>query len=81
MTPLQFWEQHIKTFLKAIEQIGGEVDGVLIKPPCDIQTLKKVEEQLGMRLPDSLRFIVTDFTAGIEMSWSLPDGDELILVV
>lgn len=71
------WEDDIKEFIKAIEGIGGEVDGYLIKPPVSISVIRHVEEELGVSLPESFIKVISEFTSGMEMNWSLPDDEDL----
>jgi hypothetical protein len=77
MSSWRSWEDNIKTFLQAIQRIGGEVDGYLFKAPSNIQLIHEVEDKLGIKLPLSFTKIVTEFSSGMEMNWSLPDDEEL----
>ncbi|MEV5027944.1 SMI1/KNR4 family protein [Paenibacillus sp. LPE1-1-1.1] len=76
MKTWETWEDNIKVFIKAIEFIGGEVDGYLIKPSVSISVIKSVEEELGVSLPESFIKVISEFISGMEMVWSLPDDDE-----
>lgn len=77
MKTWETWEDDIKAFIKAIEGIGGEVDGYLIKPPVSVSVIRNVEEELGVSLPESFIKVISGFTSGMEMNWSLPDDEEL----
>jgi hypothetical protein len=70
------WENRFAAFLKAIENIGGEAEGYLIKPSANALDVKKVEKQLGYSLPQSFVKVVLEYTRGMEISWSLPDEDD-----
>ncbi|WP_042161475.1 SMI1/KNR4 family protein [Paenibacillus gorillae] len=77
MSDWNLWEQRLISFIDAIEHIGGEAGGYKIKPPADLGEIKKIEEQLGQRLPQSFVRVMTEFSRGMEVYWSLPDEDLL----
>ncbi|GGG70387.1 SMI1/KNR4 family protein [Paenibacillus radicis (ex Gao et al. 2016)] len=77
MNDWNLWEQRLISFNDAIEGIGGEAGGYTINPPVDLLEIKKIEEQLGHSLPQSFVQVITEFSGGMEVSWSLPDEDSL----
>ncbi|MFF2089518.1 SMI1/KNR4 family protein [Paenibacillus sp. NPDC058174] len=77
MSDWNLWEQRLVSFIAEIEKIGGEFEGYTIKPPADLLEIKKIEEQLGHRLPQSFVRVMTEFSRGMKVSWSLPDEDSL----
>lgn len=73
------WEQRFNAFLESVNKIGGEAEGYLIKPPASLIEVSRIEKQIGLSLPKSLVKVITEYSSGIEMVWSLPDEEDLIV--
>ena len=74
------WEQWIKrwnTATKACCNLGGEAEGLLVKPPATLKQIEDVEKNLGVKLPPSFRTVLLEFSAAMEFSWRLPDDEFL----
>ncbi|XWN33903.1 MAG: SMI1/KNR4 family protein [Devosia sp.] len=77
-----------KSTLRAVERLGGstsleaaraadirhsEVWGLRIDEPASLNDIERVETELGLRLPGSLRDIFQHHSSRIEFCWQLPD--------
>jgi SMI1 / KNR4 family (SUKH-1) len=62
--------------LAACKRVGGEVSQLVIVQPATEHEVASVEAQLGMRLPESFRDVLLQFSARVEFWWSLPDDAE-----
>lgn len=74
-----YWEQRCNTFLESVKKIGGKAEGFIIKPPASLIEVRKIEEQIGLTLPQSFVKVITEYSRGIEMAWSLPKHEDLIV--
>jgi hypothetical protein len=62
--------------LHACKRLGGEVSDLVIVQPATEHEVALVEAQIGMRLPDSFREVLLQFSSRVEFWWSLPDHIE-----
>ncbi|MVO15284.1 SMI1/KNR4 family protein [Parasedimentitalea huanghaiensis] len=67
------WEET----LKSIDRFGGEVEDLVIERAATQDEVQQVESNLGHRLPESFRRMLTGFSKSVEMTWSLPEELEL----
>lgn len=73
--PWSVWEQRWKTTLSAIEDRGGEVSNLTIKPSVPIEQITLLEQELEVKLPTSLIRVLTEYSSEVQVSWSLPDEE------
>lgn len=72
------WEKRWEAVLNSVRDIGGEANGVLIKPPARIEQIRKIEQELKVKLPSSFIKVLTEYSGEVELSWSLPDDEDLM---
>lgn len=72
------WEKRWEAVLKSIRDIGGEANGVIINPPAQIEQIKRIEEELNVKLPSSFIKVLTEYSSEVELSWTLPDDEHLL---
>jgi len=66
----------IETITSRIKEIGGEVQEVIIDEPASLEQIIKTEEQLGVRLPESFKKVLKEFSGNFSLRWFLPDNME-----
>ncbi|WP_313894427.1 SMI1/KNR4 family protein [Psychrobacillus sp.] len=59
-----------------IQEIGGEVQEVVIGEPALLEKIIQTEEQLGLKLPESFRKVLLEFSGDFSLRWFLPDDME-----
>lgn len=59
-----------------IQEIGGEVQEVVIGEPALLEKIIQTEEQLGVKLPESFRKVLLEFSGDFSLRWFLPDDME-----
>ena len=67
------WIDSMKRTLLAVQRFGGETEPLVIAPPASEQEVASVEAALGMAVPASLRRVLTEFSACVNLRWELPD--------
>ncbi len=71
--PWTAWPARWEAALDACGKLGGETPQLVIKPPATNEELERVEAELGMRLPESFRTVLSEFSSTVELRWHLPD--------
>jgi hypothetical protein len=71
------WEKRWRTVLKAIEELDGDVEPLEILERATNEQIVTVEQKLGMELPECLKTVLMNFSAGVNFTWYLPDDLEL----
>ncbi|PEJ58789.1 SMI1/KNR4 family protein [Bacillus sp. AFS002410] len=66
----------VKAIASRIKEIGGEVQEVIIDEPASIEQIIKTEEQLGIKLPESFKKVLIEFSGNFSLRWFLPDHME-----
>jgi hypothetical protein len=66
----------IEVITSRIKEIGGEVQEVIIDEPASLEQIIKIEEQLGVKLPESFKKVLNEFSANFSLRWFLPDNME-----
>ncbi|BDG46001.1 MULTISPECIES: SMI1/KNR4 family protein [Parageobacillus] len=66
----------IKAITSRIKEIGGEVQEVIIDEPASLEQIIKTEEQLGVKLPESFKKVLREFSGSFSLRWFLPDNME-----
>lgn len=64
----------IETITSKINELGGEVQEVLIGEPASLDQLLKTEEELGVKLPESFKKVLKEFSGNFSLRWFLPDN-------
>lgn len=62
----------IEQIARRIEEIGGEVKEVIIKDPATELKIQWVEKKLGVRLPESFKYVLLNFSAEFSFRWFFP---------
>ena len=73
----QFITDHISSFLRSIEWLGGDVDDLIIDAPATETDLNVIEKELEKPLPLELRRFATKVSPRIAFHWNLPDNFKL----
>lgn len=68
------WASRWQAALDACKRKGGECRPLVIAPPALPNDVDEIEKKIAHVLPTSFRKVLTDFSADVEISWSLP-GD------
>ncbi len=63
----------IEAITTRIKEIGGEVQEVIIDEPSSIEQILQTEEQLGIKLPESFKKVLQEFSGNFSLRWFLPD--------
>ncbi|WP_214796884.1 SMI1/KNR4 family protein [Exiguobacterium sp. s5] len=66
-------EKRIHTIAFNIQQIGGDVQEVVIEPPTSHKQILQMEERLGVNLPESFKIVLQKFAGQFSFYWSLPE--------
>lgn len=65
--------KRIHTIASNIQQIGGDVQEVVIEPPTSHKQILQMEERLGVVLPESYKSVLQEFAGEFSLFWSLPE--------
>lgn len=63
----------IEKIVERIEELGGEVQEVLIDEPATLNEIQAIEEQLSVELPASFKKVLLEFSKNFSLRWFLPD--------
>lgn len=66
----------IKAITSRIKEIDGEVQEVIIDEPATLEQIIKTEELLGVKLPESFKKVLKEFSGNFSLRWFLPDNME-----
>ena len=69
----------IKAITSRIKEIDGEVQEVIIDEPATLEQIIKTEELLGVKLPESFKKVLKEFSGNFSLRWFLPDNMEQLL--
>ncbi len=67
------WRERFNAALQACEQKNGECERIIIHEPATTEQVEAVETELGQPLPTSFKEVLINFSARVELRWSLPD--------
>lgn len=67
------WVSRWQAAIDACQRKGGEQGKLLIGPPATTEAVADVESALGRPLSPSFKRVLLDFSAEVEVFWSLPD--------
>jgi hypothetical protein len=67
------WKEKWEQTCEAVRKLGGESEGVIIKSKASEADVIEVEKKIGIRLPESFRKVVLEFSSGVDFHWSLHD--------
>ncbi|GKV56222.1 hypothetical protein NCCP2222_21690 [Sporosarcina sp. NCCP-2222] len=68
--------ERIATISARIQQIGGDVQEVVIDDPVSTEQILQTEEKLGIELPKSFKKVLQEFSGNFSLRWFLPDDSE-----
>lgn len=63
-----------KQTLDAVERFGGETEPLIIEPPASLEEVIKLEDHIGVSLPEGIRDMLLTFSRKVSFYWSLPEG-------
>ena len=69
-------KKRIEIIAARIQEIGGEVPEMIIGEPASLEQIAQVEEKLAVKLPDSFKTVLTEFSGNFSFRWFLPDNLE-----
>ncbi|MFD1030797.1 SMI1/KNR4 family protein [Metaplanococcus flavidus] len=69
----QLIRDRIDKLVARVNEIGGEVQEVIIEEPASLEQILQIEEQLGMKLPHSFKMVLTEFSSNFSLRWFLPE--------
>ncbi|MEF8682314.1 SMI1/KNR4 family protein [Bacillus cereus] len=70
-------KERIEIITSRIKYIGDEVQEVCIDEPSSLEQIIQVEEKLGIKLPNSFKKVLLEFSGNFSLRWFLPDDVEL----
>ncbi len=68
------WVSRWQATVDACERMGGYHVKLSVGPPASLEAITEVEALVGQSLPTSFRQVLLDFSAEVEVYWSLKDG-------
>ena len=69
----ELFKKRLDLFLEKIEDLGGEVEPLMIEKPATEEEVKAVEAKLGYTLPAHFREVLLENTAHLEFWWDIDD--------
>ena len=69
----ELFKKRLNLFLEKIEDLGGEVEPLMIEKPATEEEVKAVEAQLGYTLPPHFREVLLENTAHLDFYWDIND--------
>lgn len=66
----------INAITSRIKEVDGEVREVIIDEPATLEQIIKTEELLGVKLPESFKKVLKEFSGNFSLRWFLPDNME-----
>jgi len=72
----QFITDHVSSFLRSIESLGGKVDDLNIERPATETEVSEIEHALGRPLPSELRQFASKVSRRVAFGWRLPRNSE-----
>ena len=67
------WKSRWQKTLSACNTIGGEARDLKIEQPATEDEVLSVESKLGLRLPETFRKVLIEFSSSVEFNWFLPE--------
>ena len=67
----ELFKKRLNLFLEKIEDLGGEVEPLMIEKPTTEEEIKAVETKLGYTLPPHFREVLLENTAHLEFGWNI----------
>ena len=77
MMDYELLKERIEIITSRIKEIGGEVQEVCIDEPSSLEKIIQVEKKLGVKLPNSFKKVLLEFSGNFSLRWFLPDDMEL----
>lgn len=74
---LDAWVRSIDSVGKAALARGGEYETIAIDPPLSERELVAIEADLGRPIPQSLRELARNYSAGFRVNWSIDSSERL----
>ncbi len=63
----------IDTIIYRVQELGGEVQEVVIEEPATMDQINQSEFDLGVKLPESFIRVLTEFSGNFNLRWFLPE--------
>ncbi len=67
------WIEVWNRVLNRVREQGGDIQELELEPPASPEELHDKEQELGVRIPASLRELLAEHTRKLYFRWSLPD--------
>lgn len=68
---MQKINENLNFFAENIKKIGGDVEPIKIKNPATTEQVENLEKNLGFELPQALKEVFLNFSAGIDFYWDI----------
>jgi hypothetical protein len=63
----------IEVIAARMNELGGEIQEVILDEPATLEQITQTEEQLGVKLPESFKKVLLGFSGHFSFRWFLPD--------
>ncbi|MGG5735639.1 MULTISPECIES: SMI1/KNR4 family protein [Bacillus cereus group] len=70
-------KERIEIITSRIKELGGEVQEVCIDEPSTLEQVILVEETLGIKLPNSFKKVLLEFSGNFSLRWFLSDDMQI----
>ncbi|WP_053360810.1 SMI1/KNR4 family protein [Bacillus sp. FJAT-27251] len=68
--------KRMQTIIDKIEELGGEIREVILDEPASPEQIVRIETELGVKLPESFKKVLIEFSSYFSLRWFLPDEME-----
>jgi hypothetical protein len=68
--------KRIQMIINRIEEMGGDIREVILDEPASLEQIIKTEAELGVKLPESFKKVLVEFSSYFSLRWFLPDEME-----
>lgn len=75
--PAHNWPAAWQRILDAAANHGSDCDELIVQGPADEKEVRRVETELGRRLPEGFREVILGFSRRASLRWQLPDETRL----
>lgn len=69
------WEEKWRSTASKIQRFGGKVSSLKIDPPAAEEQIQAIEKKLKFELPVEFRKVIKDFSASVDIWYSIKWGD------
>lgn len=70
----QNWKSRWENAIATCTKLGGDAEDLIIANAASQLEVEEIEMQIEVKLPQSFRRVVTEYSSSVQMTWFLPDG-------